>query len=138
MNARDALFEDRRIPGQVHVHQGRSMLQIEACAASVGGQEHAAGGVVTKSLDQRRPFFRQHAAVEADLAQPTRVDASNDDVVSPRPLRKHHRLGLWHVACRRRSRSPDRQQTSHIRIKNVPSNECVVYLTAANGTVTPF
>jgi hypothetical protein len=44
MNARDALFEDRRIPGQVHVHQGRSMLQIEARAASVCGQEHAAGG----------------------------------------------------------------------------------------------
>jgi hypothetical protein len=70
------------------------MLQIEARAAGIGGQEHAAGGVVTKPLDQCRPFVRRHAAVEADVAELTRLEAADDNVVGPRPLRKHHRLGL--------------------------------------------
>ena len=94
MNARDALFEDRRVPRQVHVHQGRRVLQIEACAARIGGQEHAARGVVTKPLDQCRPFVRWHAAMEADIAQLARFETADDDVVGSSPLREHHRLGL--------------------------------------------
>ena len=94
MDACDALFEDCRIPRQVHVHQRRSVLQIEARAAGIGGQEHAASGVVAKPLDQCRPLLRWHAAVEADIAVSMRFETADNDVMGPRPLRKHHRLGL--------------------------------------------
>ena len=92
MDACDALFEDCRIPRQVHVHQRRSVLQIEARAAGIGGQEHAASWVVAKPFNQCRPPVRWHAAVKADIAQCTRFEAADDDVVRPRPLREHHRL----------------------------------------------
>ena len=70
------------------------MLEIEAGAAGIGGQEHAAGRVVTKPLDQCWPFVRWHAAVEADITQPARLEAADQGVVGPRPLRKHHCLGV--------------------------------------------
>ena len=70
------------------------MLQIEAGGAGIGGEERAAGGVIAKPLDQGRPPLRWHAAVKADIAQPARFEPADDDVMGPRPLRKHHRLGL--------------------------------------------
>src|SRR6266403_751948 len=48
----------------------------------------------TEPVDQRRPFLRRYAAVEADIAEPECVETPNDDVVASRPLREHHRLGL--------------------------------------------
>src|SRR6185437_3291829 len=94
MDASDALFEDRRVPRQVHVYQRRRMLKIEARAAGIRGQEHAAGGIGTEALDQRWPFLRWHAAVESDMADPTCFETAADDVVSPRPLGEYHRLGF--------------------------------------------
>ena len=94
VDACDALFEDCRIPRQIHVHQSRSMLQIETRAAGISGQEHPASRVVAKPLDQCRPLLRWHAAVEADIAVSMRFETADDDVMGPRPLRKHHRLGL--------------------------------------------
>ncbi len=77
---------------------GKSMFtRVEACCRLrpvLPASEHAAGGVVAKPLDQDRPFFRWHTAVEAHVTQATRFEATDDDVVGPRPLRKHHRLGV--------------------------------------------
>ena len=70
------------------------MLQIEASAARIGGEEHATGGVIAKPLNQCGPFIRWHAAVEADVTKLTHLEAANDNVVGPCPLRKHDRLGL--------------------------------------------
>jgi hypothetical protein len=70
------------------------MLQIETRASGIGGEKYAAGGVVTKPLDQSRPLFRRHPAVKADISHPARVETADDDIVGPRPLRKHHGLGL--------------------------------------------
>ena len=41
------------------------MLQVQARAAGVGGQEDPAVGVVAEAVDQLRPLVRWHAAVEA-------------------------------------------------------------------------
>jgi hypothetical protein len=70
MDTCDALFENRRIPRQVHIDQRRGVLQIEPSATGIGRQEDAAVGIVAEALDQRGSLSRRYAAVETDITQP--------------------------------------------------------------------
>src|SRR3989344_6073471 len=48
----DALFEDRRIPRQIEIHDDRGALQIEAHATRVGREKHFARRIVAEFVKQ--------------------------------------------------------------------------------------
>ena len=68
------------------------MLQIEPCSARISGQEHAAAGIVAEAFHQRRALFRRHAAMETDIADPARLQPTDNNVLSARPLAEHDRF----------------------------------------------
>ena len=52
VHAGDALFQDRRVPRQVHVDDDVGVLQIQTDAARVRRQECPAAAILSKSIDQ--------------------------------------------------------------------------------------
>ena len=69
VHAADALFQHSGVPGQVHIDDhGRCVLQVQAHATGVGGQEEAAVGVAVKPFHQCAALFAGHAAVEQHMA----------------------------------------------------------------------
>jgi hypothetical protein len=89
--AGDALFELRRIPGQVAVDDDTGVLEIEANAAGVGAEEKAAVCVVAEGENLgAAPLLRHRASMprvangfllgpDANLVQHTFPFGENDD-----------------------------------------------------------
>ena len=70
--AGDALFELRRVPGQVDVDHAARDLQVEPDAAAVGREEQAAGGILLEADDLGAAALLRHRAgvpggLDADL-----------------------------------------------------------------------
>ena len=84
MDPADSLLEHGGIPGKLDVDAGaRGSLQVEADAAGVGGEEHAAGRVVVEVHEVlRAPLLALRAGEER------RGDALARELVTRRPVRE--------------------------------------------------
>jgi hypothetical protein len=84
MDAGDALFEDCRVSWQVHVHQGRGMLQIEAVlSASVDRNTRQAGSSRNRPTSGSR--FSDGGGAISHPHPPLRLLPSSVTVTMPIP-----------------------------------------------------
>jgi hypothetical protein len=73
MHAPDALREDGRVPGQIHVDDDAGVLQVQPDAARVGGEEDPARRVFSEALDEILALlFQVELPVECGVVLPSR------------------------------------------------------------------
>ena len=68
VDAGDALLKYCRIPGQVEIDHDAAGLQIKTRASCIGGEEHAAVGVVGEVDDEVAALGRRYTAMQIFIA----------------------------------------------------------------------
>ena len=67
VNAADALLQDGRVPGDIHVDYHRAALEVQTHTPGIGGEEDLAGGIFPKPRHQLFALFGGDHAVEMDV-----------------------------------------------------------------------
>ena len=86
----DALFEDGRVPGQIHVDHGVGRLQVQPGGTSIGGNKEQAIRVPLEPVDQRLAIFLGKAAIQAHKRKGTRLQERFDEIQHGGPLGKQN------------------------------------------------
>ena len=89
---RDALLQQRRVPGQVHIDDRIGSLKVEPRRARVGREEEAAGGIVLKLMDQLLALFLRDGAIEPHGIELEPLDPLSDEIQHRRPFGEEHDL----------------------------------------------
>src|SRR3989344_4438870 len=90
----DALFEDRRIPRQIEIHDDRGALQIEAHATRVGREKHFARRILAKFVKQIFALAARDTAVQMHKADTAALQLRLHKPRHPLPLAENHHLFL--------------------------------------------
>ena len=92
MNAPDALFQDGRVPGDIHVDNHGAALEVQTHTTGVGGEKYLAPGIAPESLHESAPISRGHIAVQRHESDPQLFEFFAGQVGHALVLAENHHL----------------------------------------------